>query len=881
MRAVSGSSTASGSLRKPGEGKTGPKSPARTFGKWAIVLFACLLVAGLIFIAVLGRGVLGDLRAVSVARTDDVSWRLSQLELELLHAQNAAHAARTDPGDDLSSFRRRFDIFYSRVADLSESETFAALRAVPETDKIFGTTRDFLERTVPLIDGPDDALRAALPALGAELEALRPEVRQLALNGIQQRAAEAAADRERFSRTLVELAATLLILIAALVVALVVVFMLYRQGQRYLRRTRVVQSRFEAAVKSSLDAVLVIDTAGRIIEFNGGAETVFGFTRQEAIGADMAGLIIPEHLREKHNAGIRRFIETGRKTVIGTGRVRLEGLRKSGEIFPVEMSISVAQTEGESVFVSFLRDITPELRAEEELRTAHDRAQESDRAKSRLLTVMSHEMRTPLNGILGSLALIDRAHLSDRQKRHLKSIELSGQLLLSHVNDVLDLSRLDAEITLRDKGAFDLRELVQNVAQSLSDAAEARSNRLGVAFLSGDLDMVQGYGAALRQCLVNLVGNAIKFTTDGAISIEAERLATDDLVEIRVSDTGVGIAPEDIERIFDEFVTIDTAFSRRNTGTGLGLAITRGLVHAMEGKIEVDSIPGEGSLFVMRLPLPAAPRVITGTSSAAPGASSASIPPRQAALIVDDNEINRMVLTDMVRDLGIAVHEASDGATAIDILRERPFDILLLDISMPGIDGIEALYRIRALEVAWRDIPAIAVTAHASTKDHETILQADFSGLLVKPVTPGSLREAIASTLGGRATQPPPAGPERAPCDFEERFGGDRYRQALDELGAELAQFLDGLEAAAELTDAHRRNAHRLAGSAAVLGRGDLLAHLQELQALDAASGAAQKVRLASALRHELDRLPEAGRTSALSAPSIPRSDGISPPARG
>ncbi|MCB0004700.1 MAG: PAS domain S-box protein, partial [Anaerolineae bacterium] len=206
----------------------------------------------------------------------------------------------------------------------------------------------------------------------------------------------------------------------------------------------------------------------------------------------MAELIVPEYLREKHRAGMQRFLKTGEQKMMRYGRVRLEGMRKSGEVFPVELSMSVAEADGEQVFVSFLRDITADLAAEDMLRAARDRAQESEKAKSDLLTVMSHEMRTPLNGILGSLSLIDFDELSERNKRHVKSIEISGELILSHVNDVLDLSNQNGDSPKRKKVAFDLRELVCKVWTSLRANAEARGNQMNVSFLTETPRVVLG-----------------------------------------------------------------------------------------------------------------------------------------------------------------------------------------------------------------------------------------------------------------------------------------------------------------------------------------------------------------------------------------------------
>ena len=816
--------------------------------RWLFALIAIPLLASLIAISLLGRSIVSDLEALSIAKNDNVSWNSSQLEVELLRTQNTIMRAQADPSLSLSEIRMRFDIFYSRVATMYESRRFGQLNRDPDATALVARAKANLDAMLPLIDGPDDALRAALPQLYQQLDDEWSNLRQLTLDLVLGSAAESSDRRKSISRTLITLGGTLLALILALFLALVIVLRLFRRGQRYAHDIMAARSRFEAAVKSSKDAVVVMDTAGRIVDFNGAGETVFGYSRQEAIGADMAELIVPEHLREKHRADMQRFLKTGERKMMRFGRVRLEGMRKSGEVFPVELSMSVAEADGEQVFVSFLRDITADLAAEDMLRAARDRAQESEKAKSDLLTVMSHEMRTPLNGILGSLSLIDFDELSERNKRHVKSIEISGELILSHVNDVLDLSNQNGDSPKRKKVAFDLRELVCKVWTSLRANAEARGNQMNVSFLTETPRVVLGYEIALQQCLVNLVGNTIKFTRDGVISIEVERLAHDDLVEIRVADTGIGMATEDLARIFDEFVTIDTAFSRENAGTGLGLAITRRLVDAMGATIEVDSISGEGSLFTMRIPLPEAGEM-QRTEAKGSELVPAGIRPGQSALVVDDNEINRIVLTDMVSDLGFEVHQAADGLQAIEAVRHRAFDIVFLDISMPGIDGIDTLARIRALEVGWRNVPAVAVTAHVSPQDHDVILRADFSGLLVKPVDPTAIGKAVASVHGAEVLPPKPASRKPDMSEFEKRFGQERYQSAMKEFCAELTELLDTLETVPAPDEQHRRMAHRLSGSAATLGAHDAWRKLQQLQSLDENPADGLKERLVTELR--------------------------------
>lgn len=845
-------------------------------GRWPIILFTGLLLASLASIAVMGRTVMSDMRALSTAENDDVSWTMSQIEVALLRLRLAAQ--KPDPTDEaLDDLRIRFDVFYSRVTTLSQSRNPNGMKTSAVAQNSMALAGEFLTRTTPWIDGDDAALRAALPKLRQEIAIMAPQVRALALVGIELHSADEAARRAAFSKTVLKMAALVLALIALLFFALAILFKMFRRGQRVSQENQNVRSRLEAAVTSSLDAVLVVDTAGKVVDFNGAAEAVFGYTKAEAIGGNMADLIVPEHMREMHLKGMERLLRTGEKKVIGAGRVRLEGMRKSGEIFPVEFSLSVAQSNGEQVFVGFLRDISAELKAEGDLHQALLKAQESERAKSDLLTVMSHEMRTPLNGILGSLSLIDQTDLSARQKKHMASISVSGELLLSHVNDVLDLSSLRADSRSKETSRFDLELLVQEVVDSLLASAQEREDVVTVTFLSDGLDRVLGYRTSLQQCLVNLVSNAIKFTSGGAVSVEVERLSDRNRVEIRVADSGVGIDPANLDRIFDEFVTIDTAFDRENAGTGLGLAITRRLVENMGGTIGVDSFLGEGSLFTVTLPLPEVPRNGPRVEPRG-GAILAPLDRPFRALVVDDNDINRMIINDMVTDLGGDVVEAEDGFVALKRVAEQRFDIVLMDISMPGIDGIETLKRIRDLPVAWAGLPGVAVTAHAASKDHVQIMSADFADLLVKPVDPKRLREAVSAQLSpadptqdrqldvlndvqadaglsGSGGAPDGEDDDDPAAFFVARFGAARFAEVLGETCDEVAAFTHVVRDQGAVHDADRQEAHRLSGSAAILGQKRLWSLLQRVQNVDADQSGQPHIALINAVDAEMQAI--------------------------
>ncbi|GAA6180072.1 response regulator [Shimia sp. NS0008-38b] len=799
-------------------------------GRWPYLLFAGLLVASLLSVGVLERKVFADLQALATAQNDDVSWTMSQLEVELMGLQNAILDARAEATGEFSTVRKRFDIFFSRITTFRQSAFFKSLSSDEDTVKRLAIVVDFLDVTAPVIDADDGLLEAALPDLNIAVVELRTVVRGLALAGVEVFSQQEAERRATLSGTLKRSAYGLVLLICLLMFAVGILITLFRQGLRVSQMSEVARARYEAAIASSLDAVLVVDTNGRIMEFNGAAEAVFGYSREEALGADMSELVVPARLRALHRDGMRRFLKTGEAHVIGKGRLRLEGLRKSGEVFPVELSISLSDASGERVFVSFLRDITSELIAEEELRSALTKAQDSERAKSDLLTVMSHEMRTPLNGILGSLDVLEKDGLSEKQAQHLNAISVSGELLLSHVNDVLELSSISAQALDEKRDVFDLKALVQSTLDSLQGHAEARNNKLTVEFLTPDLTWVTGNQTSFQRCLVNLVGNALKFTEDGIVSVDVERLDNSEVVEVRIADTGVGIAPENLGRIFEEFVTVDTAYDRTNSGTGLGLAITKGLLEGMRGFIEVESELNEGSLITVRVPLPPVAQREATPVSGFGEQSLPSLPAGFRCLVVDDNKINRDVLTAILTELGGVVTEASDGFQAIDLAAETAFEVMFLDISMPEIDGIETLARIRTRSGASQNATAMAVTAHAAPADHAKIRSESFTDVLIKPLNKAVIHQSLAALWGIDVVDDFVGESEKKIPEFLQQFGMEKFQAALDEALIEIEDLLSSISESSYISEKVREEAHRLSGSAAILGLEPLWVALQELQ---------------------------------------------------
>lgn len=794
------------------------RSPREGF---RFVVLGFLLILFLSQTLLLGRSVVTQLRSLSSASTDNLQWNIAQMEVELLRMRVALETVERVGEGALPDLRRRFDVFYSRFDTVSESKAQEFLASSTEGRRRLRAYRNFLDESVVLIDGTDEKLLAAVPYLRRAVSSLESQMRSLSLEGVSASALAEDTTRRQVFQTLFRLALSTVALIAALVVSAALLWLLYQRARRLAVQHNADRARLEAMVSSSLDAIVVIDKDGFIVEFNGAAEQVFGYTEDEAVGCLMADLLVPAHLRQAHFQGMERFIRTGHKRVLGKGRVRLEALRKSGEVFPVELSLSVAQSGDQTVFVSFLKDISQQVEAEETLTRARDEAEIAATAKTNLLTVMSHEMRTPLNGILGSLDLIERDNLSDRQLQFLEAIRVSGDLLLSHVNDVLDLSRLEGGSQSVRKEPFSLAAVAEEVVFSAKPLAERQGNKITLDLLSPDLGRVLGDETQLRQCLVNLLGNANKFTENGCISLEVERL-NDGMVECRVHDSGIGIPEADLPRIFEDFVTIDTAYDRKNAGTGLGLPITKRLVEGMGGEITVDSIEGEGSLFAIRLPL----EPVAEAPKAAMPTDLVPLSSGRVILVVDDNEINRMIAAETLRSRGIEAVEADGARMALDLARSQKFDLVLMDISMPEIDGIQALHMLRGQGGASAGVPVLALTAHASPEDSIRILNAGFDDMLTKPLLQPEVDRILGVYCGSEAPD------QGADLDVRALLGDDVYEQNLGKFLQDLRVVLPQIYAAQHLSEELKPLVHDMAGCASVLGAGELQKHFQAIEAL-------------------------------------------------
>jgi PAS domain S-box-containing protein len=492
------------------------------------------------------------------------------------------------------------------------------------------------------------------------------------------------------------------------------------------------------------NAIFYRDTQGHYLGCNRAFTEMAGASRDRILGSTLAGLGGDEELTSQSGESDRALINDAKRTHVYETTVR----HPSGwTIRALVHKAAFRNAEGRVAgIVGCATDISDRIAIEEELTRARDQAEAANRAKSEFLAVISHEIRTPMNGILGMAHLLLDTDLDPVQHDYAATIHSSGEALLTILNDILEFSRLEAGRTVVLSEAFSLPEVLRGVAALMMPRAREKGVDLTLDVDPGLPDPVLGDAARLRQVLLNLVGNAVKFTDKGGVSLSAFLLGNRNgklQARLEVRDTGIGIPPEARGRLFTSFTQADSSISRRFGGTGLGLAISKRLVELMGGEIGVDSEPGRGSRFWFTLPL--------GTATPAAAQEGAPAMPTTrplAILLAEDNPVNRIVAEKVLEKAGHAVTCVPDGAQALAAAQGQAFDLVLMDMHMPEMDGIEATRRIRALPGPASRMPIIALTANVLAGDMERCVEAGMDDYLPKPFKPLELFRMLAKWAG-------------------------------------------------------------------------------------------------------------------------------------
>ncbi|MBF0614258.1 MAG: PAS domain S-box protein [Magnetococcales bacterium] len=523
--------------------------------------------------------------------------------------------------------------------------------------------------------------------------------------------------------------------------------------EQTLARLQASEERFRSVTLSIRDAIIATDYEQTVIFWNKGAEELFGYTRTEIMGQKLDRLI-PERYVEAHRFGFGRFLERGIAPLIGQ-TVEMAGLRKDGTEFPLELSLNTwTHADGVRFFSAVIRDITERKHAAELLLAAKESAEAANRAKSLFLANMSHEIRTPMNTIIGMGYLLSQSALTPSQHSRMRKIQSAAETLLGIINDILDFSKIEAGRMELEHEPFELGMVLEKVAGMVAMRAEEKGLEILFA-LPPDLPRsLIGDALRLEQILINLGTNAVKFTRSGEIVFRVEPLevtAGTALLRFSVRDSGIGLTEEQIAGLFKPFSQADSSTTRYYGGTGLGLAICKNLVDQMHGSFTVSSTPGEGSEFAFVVSLDRQPEETNMVRFQPAKEDDEPCPLR--LLIVDDNESARQILSEMAQGLECHVLIVSSGQEALAELErvvaagEPPYDVILLDWQMPGMNGIETARRIRA-NAAMESTQVIMVTAFGRQDVMQDARAVGVDGFMLKPVTPSLLLNTLQEVLG-------------------------------------------------------------------------------------------------------------------------------------
>jgi len=531
-------------------------------------------------------------------------------------------------------------------------------------------------------------------------------------------------------------------------------WMVRQSQERAEVAVRQAATEFRTVIDSTNDAIFIADFTGRLLEVNQAACRSLGYSRDELVSMTIQDIDTPETA-----ALLPGRLETIRER--GEACFESVQLRRDGTPVAIELNVRAISYRQTQAVLGVARDIGERKKSEAELRarTAEmarlkGEAEDANRAKSEFLANMSHEIRTPLNGILGFTNLLSGGELNAEQREYNDAVRSSADHLLSLINDLLDFSRIEAGRLELDSARFSVRQCIDDAVSPVKPLAEAKGLEIRVEVSGSVPQWAQGDSHRIRQVLLNLLGNAVKFTEQGHIAVRVwvgqtgrEACPTDGglALQFAVSDTGIGIPEDQRAMIFEPFRQADGSITRRFGGTGLGLSISSRLVALMKGRIWLETREGAGSTFSFNIPFIPAAAPATSEGAESPNGHLRSARPGLSILVAEDNKVNQRLICRLLEMRGHRVIVCDTGAEVLNAWHHHRFDLMLMDLQMPEMDGLEATRRVREEESATGShIPVVAMTACAMVGDREKCIQAGFDGYLTKPIDVQELEQVLA-----------------------------------------------------------------------------------------------------------------------------------------
>jgi len=714
----------------------------------AVGVLAILIVTGLTIAAVIALRISAVSLKFDEPSNDNASWRLAQLEVDYLQfvAELGTHHHLNTvsvSGVEWTRIVERFDIFYARVATVAGLLEDQSWPDPKHADTVGATTELFAlrDRLALQLDRMDITDPNLIDELSHTAERIRPLVEEVGMRGlaiIRQSATRTEAD---FAK-LVSLGRLALIAFVSLLVSIIAYLAyFYRRMMKQAFLIEASESTLRKVVVAMPDAIIVYDLAGRILDMNAAAEEMFGSDMASAYGKDIFNFSMGQQrlnrwLRLTESANSFALIDL----IVGR-RVQMTGKHANGRGKRIEVTSAQGSGPSGPFGIALLRDVTDRVRDERNLRRLYKKAAGLAKSKDRFLSVMSHEMRTPLHGVIAALDLVDSHSLLATDAGLIRIAQTSARTAITQIEDVLDAARLRNGAAAEAPSSFLPSVVVDGVIHEHFLLAQNRGTT--IHFDTTMLDKCDAIGLVrtFRRAVSNLLSNACKFTLNGKITVRLSNNAPDSL-RIEVKDTGVGIPATHINNVFDEFFSLDEVGWNGSGGAGLGLPIFATAVTSMQGKYGLSSIYGAGSLFWFEIPYCQAELSPLLDIREPVVAASLSV------LVVDDSEINRVLLARMVERLGHVPTIAIDGPVAVEMAQQKRFDLILIDIRMPGMDGFEVARQIGSQGLSC-DAVMIGVTAHIMRTQSErtAALSAGLEDVLIKPVTIRDLSVVVARTL--------------------------------------------------------------------------------------------------------------------------------------